>query len=274
MDLTYKASSAGHPLIKNPNGTLRLGRWWWLDLDLVHYTAYNEQFNDTYTHTLVQDAMSSLTSESWVTHTSGGTYWNYAYLGAKVFEGKPDYLIQEAFGYAQMVLYSFTVPVELQSRIIRKIEIMPYGGCTEVDYTGDPPFYVPYVDWPTRTYWNYNAGIVGWRFFDSQPATPGTVIGSTTNSVTANWDDLTDSSRAAGSPIIYDETDSWVVYDNWGPMTLAAPVSAKALLQGKAKIWVCCYPYTYSSFDLTSGYSEYGHQQISESSPFNLRVFA
>lgn len=274
MDLTYKASSAGHPLIKNPNGTLRLGHWWDTELDLVHYTAYNEQFNDLYDHTLVQDAMDNLATESWITKTSGGELWNYAYLGAKVFEGKPDYLIQEAFGYAQMVLYSFTIPVELQSRIIRKIQITPYGGCTEAEYTGDPPYYVPYVDWPTRTYWNYNAGVVGWRFFDSKPTTPGDVIGSTANSVTLYWDDLTDASRAAGASIIYDDGDNWVGYDNSGWLTLTAPASAKTLLQGKSKIWVCCYPYTYSSFDLTPGYSEYGHQQISESCPFLLRIFA
>ena len=271
MLLTYKSTSAGHPLIKNANGTLRLGRWWFLYPDTQYFTSSYVTNATYYSASLVSGAVSGAKSAgSWTTRTAVNNTFMDATAGTAFGEDYPyaDPAYMWAQGHSNIVLVSFSVPSALQSRTIRSVVVNTQGGgCTLLEFGAEAPDYVPYPLYVNP--WGYS-GMAGYRFSTSKPSSPNAVGLAHTN---VYFGDMTQAAVTAGAPIVYDSSGYWTMFDG-GQVNVNTPTAVPAICQGAAKIWVCCWPTSVPAFSIPSNYSRAEHQQIARAGWFGLWLYA
>jgi hypothetical protein len=254
MLLTYKSTSTGHPLIKNANGSLRLGRWWYVIPTGQHFTSMGHASASYFAQAMLSSAHSAAKgASSWVTQPYTGNFQS-AFLATAFSEGynaNPEEEWYEPFAdvYSTVCLYSFTMPTALQSRTIRKVMILAYkGGATLQEYSGD---YVPLFPNP----WYYN-GILGWKFFTSKPSSPY-AMGSTAHT-TLSVDVLTQAGY--GSSIVYDSGGLWTQFSG-GEVNISTPASVNSICQGATTVWLGVWFNTVTNFTIPSNYSRAYHLQ-------------
>lgn len=267
MLLTYKSTSTGHPLVKNPNGSLRLGRWWIVQPNGLHFKSTGTASAAYFAQAMLSTAHSSAKgASSWVTIPDTG-HFHHAFLGVGFSEGynpnpEEEWYAPLATVFADVCLYSFSIPTALQSRTIRKVMISTYkGGATLQEYSGN---YVPLFPNP----WYYN-GILGWKFFTSKPSSPS-AMGSTAHT-TLSVDVLTQA--AYGSSIIYDTGGLWTQFSG-GVASISTPASVNSICQGATTIWLGVWFNTVTSFTIPSNYSRAEHLQNVRAGTPSLYLYA
>lgn len=272
MQLTFKSTVSGRPLIKNPNGTLRLGRWWGFTPDAQYFTSENMGSATNFSSTLISTAVTNAkTAGSWITqNSSDGSYFD-AYAMTAFSEDYPYYdpTYKWAAGYGRVALYSYTIPAALQARTVRSVVIRLYfGGCTLLEFGAVAPEYIPYP--LTASPWSYASATCGLRFSSSKPASPNAVSTAHTNVL---FSDLTNAAISAGANIIFDGSNYWTIF-NGGYVDVGTPTAVKTVCQGAAKIWVCAWPTSVSAFTLPSGYSKAEHNQSARCGVPALYIYA
>ncbi len=272
MLLTFNSTSAGHPLIKNANGTLRLGRWWLLTPDTQYFTSTYKTTAVNYSSSLVSGAVSGAkTAGSWTTRTATGGVFFDAFVATAFGEDYPYYdpAYQWAEGHCTIPLYSFTVPIALQSRTVRSVIVnVGGGGCTLLEFGAVAPDYVPYPLYVNP--WTYSTGTCGFRFSTSKPSTPNSVGSAHTN---VYFNALTSAAVTAGAPIVYDSSGYWTCF-NGGQVNINTPATVNSICQGASKIWLCAWPTSVPAFSIPSDYSKAEHAQNARTGIPYLWIYA
>lgn len=273
MNLTYTSLVSGHPLIKNANGTLRLGRWWWIAPDTSYFVSEGTVGGNPSRYSMSQVA-SALTAakgaSAWTAKTSSGGIYIDPFVGTEFTEDYPYYDTgyMWSYGHASVVLYSFTVPVALRSRTIRSIVVgLQCGGATLLEWGSEAPDYAPYPLYADL--WSCS-GVCGYRFSSSKPSGPS-AVGSAHTSV--YFSTLTNAAVSDGAPIIYDSGNYWTVFDG-GFVNVSAPSSVNAICQGLSKIWMCAFPTTIPAFSIPTDYSRALHTQNARGGIPSLWIYA
>ena len=269
---TYKSTSAGHPPIKNPNGSPRIGRWWGIYPDAQYFTSSAVITAVRYASSIVTSAVTTAkTKTSWTTATSTDGSFLDASVATCFGEDYPyydtDYMWAE--GHCNVCLYSYSVPTALQSRTIRSVLVnLGDAGCSLLEFGAVAPDYVPYPLYANP--WDYTSGMCGFRFSTSKPSSPNAVGTAHTN---VYFTDLTNAAVAAGAPILYDGSGYWT-YFNGGQVNVTTPSSVNSVCQGASKIWLCAWPTVYPAFSIPSNYSRAEHAQIARAGYPGLWIYA
>lgn len=268
MDLTHK-SYGTYSLIKNANGTLRIGRWWYINPNAEHFISQSVYTDTGYRVGLVSSAaVLAKGASSWTTKNASEGFFSPT-LGT-CFSQADEW----AEGRATMSLFSFTVPEAVRSRTIRAMRITCWGGgCTLLEWDADENgVHFPMVadTWPPNPA-NYS-GLCGFRFSTSKPSSPNSV--SSTPHTNVYFSSMTVAAINAGASIVLDSSGYWT-YLNGGLMNISTPAAVPELSQGAATIWIAGWPiYNSSPFVIPSSYSRVEHSQSARMHVIGLYIYA
>ena len=274
MNLVVDNSKSNRPLIKTSTGALQKGRWWYIAPDAQHFIAsgVNGGTGVAWSNDLVSGALAQAKAKTSWTTLNGPTF-NDFFLGCEYCEDYPyfDPAYQYSYGYANILLYSFTVPTAVVSRTIRSVIIEVGGGGATMlrwGYNAGPPeqYFPQYAD-P----WAAGSILAGFRFMSSKPSGPSSV--SATPHTNAYFADMTNAATGAGANIVYDSSGIWTCFDN-GYLNVSTPTAVKTLCQGLSKIWLCAYAPSGTAFGPVSNFSRVKHLQNARSGVPYLWIYA
>lgn len=272
MDLTFDSTATGRPLIRNVNGTLRIGRWWHIYADAEYFTSTAVVSDTYYSAALVSSAAAAAKSASaWTTQQSSGGAYNDAFLGVQMDEDYPYYNPASSicYAFATVTLLSFSLPI-IPPRFIRRVVINTSGGGSTLMEYGADENYVPYPLYADP--WSYTNGTVGFRFSSSKPSSPSAVGSSQTN---VYLNDLTNSAVGGGHPIVVDSGGAWTRFSSNSQVRINCPTLVNSALQGNTKVWLATYfPASPPAFTIPSDYSRALHLQNARAGAHSLWVYA
>jgi len=264
MQLTF-SSSTGHPLVKNSNGSLRLGRWWKILPDNAHYISFRQVQSDYFSQAMVMGMHAAAkNADAWQAVNLNGFFYdvNLAVCFSEGYNPDGDWYDPWANAQATIALYPFTIPVEMRSRIVKKVFInLSRGGATLQEFSGE---YIPLFPNP----WYYD-GLLGYKFFTSMPSSPY-AMGATPHT-TISADVLT--SAGYGSSIIYDGGGFWTRFSG-GQVNVSTPASVNSLCQGTTTVWLGAWFYSVTNFSIPYNYSRAEHHQNVRSGAPCLWIYA